>query len=1030
MIKKLLFFLLALLIFLSLSGFKDQDNSITVMSQSELQRLDPRLHDLFKNKTAAQLRSASAETNSFLAQSTSITVNDNGAVAYGVIIRTDNPEALKNSGVPVNSVIPGFVTAHLAPLQMIDAVRLAETLYITIGSVCYPKNDVAAGEIGADLLHNSYLNNTEFKGSGVLVCIVDTGIDWEHPDFRDPSDPTRSRILYIWDQTLTKTGGEVTPQDRDGVNFAGLNYGVEYSQTDIENEIDGSPTGLVRETDTNGHGTHVAGSAAGNGAAYSTKSFAGMAPQADIIVVKAGNGSFPATNTINALTWAQKMSETLNKPVVVNMSLGGHSSAHDGTGAKEIAVDNFTGAGRVAVISSGNEGSDLIHFSGTVPGSGNANVTITIPSYTPNADANNDYFGVDIWYDDFTNASLTIDSPNLAPFTANSGQSGTYGTTTDGSIYYYNDADGGYTNGDRRNYIYVSDVTAADEPASGTWTLTLTNNTASAVDYHGWLFTHSMTVNITGANSNYTVGDPGTASGAITVGAHTSRWRWSNSTASGYNYTGTETSDDLAGFSSIGPRRDDVQKPDISAPGMGIFSSLSQDCTPSASRVAPGNQHHFNQGTSMSCPIVTGAVALLLEANPYLTASEAKSLITSTAATDSYTGGSLPDYGWGYGKLDIFKAAAKLQDSGTTLDREILAYDGWSSSNAISIGANVKIAVKFTPAISGNVTGVFIHPYIGCTITSPLYVEVWSDNGGLPNANLGSTVAFSQNEILPYSWNFIDLTATGVDVTAATNYHVVAYYTSGTDFFIFYDDGSVDNRSSVETGGGWFTWDGGDFRIRPVVTSDENVLLAAKVFLQGPYNTVSDEMTTALNGSDIPTTSPYSQDARTVSSVPANVTDWVLVQLRSTIDGAAVVSHSAFLNKDGRIVADNGTSGDVPLDVDAGNYYIVVQHRNHVAVMSDETHALSTGSATQYDFTTGLDKYRANEAALLETGVYGMFSGDSDASGTVDATDRVNTWNNRNATGYQNSDCDLSGTVDANDRTATWNNRNTSTNIQ
>jgi len=539
-----------------------------------------------------------------------------------------------------------------------------------------------------------------------------------------------------------------------------------------------------------------------------------------------------------------------------------------------------------------------------------------------------------------------------------------------------------------------------------------------------------MPVNITGANSNYTVGDPGTASDAITVGAYTSRWRWSNSAVSGYSYTGTETSDDLAGFSSIGPRRDDVQKPDITAPGKGIFSSLSQDYTAVAEKVAPGSQHHLNQGTSMSCPVVAGAVALLLEANPYLTAGEAKSLITSTAATDTYTGGSLPDYGWGYGKLDIFKAAAKLQDSGTTLDREILAYDGWSSTNVISVGVNVKMAVKFTPAISGNVTGVFIHPHVGYTMTGPLYIEVWSDNGGLPNAKLGSTVTFSQTEILPYSWNFIDLTATGVNVTAAANYHLVAYFTSGSNLYIFYDDGSVDNRSSVNTGGSWFAWDGGDFRIRPVVASDENVLLATKVFLQGPYNTVSNEMTTTLNSSYIPATSPYSQDARTVSSVPANVTDWVLVQLRSTIDGAAVVSHSAFLNKDGRIVADNGTTGNIPLDVNEGNYYIVVQHRNHVAVMSDETHALSTGTATQYDFTTGLDKYRGNDAPLLETGVYGMYSGDSDASGTVDAADRANIWNDRNVTGYEDSDGDLSGTVDANDRTATWNNRNTSTNIQ
>ncbi len=1032
MIKKLLYVLIALFAFLLFSGFTNNDNSITLLTQEQLGRIDGRLHTLFKNQSSASLRTQAMTKDSFLATQTSVIERKDGSIAYGVIIRTDDPDALINAGVPVNSVITGYVTAHLSPQQMISTLELSQVIKISLGSVCYPKNDLAVGSIGADLLNNSYLNNTEYKGSGVLVCIIDTGIDWEHLDFRDPVDNTKSRILYIWDQTLTATGGEGTPADRDPANFGTLDTGVEYTQADIEDEIDGSPAGFVREADINGHGTHVAGSAAGNGVAYSNKSFAGVAPEADIIVVKAGNGSFPSSNTINALTYAQKMSETLGKPIVVNMSLGGHASAHDGTGPKEVAVDDFTGAGRVAVISAGNEGSDLIHFSGTVLGSGNTSVTISIPDYTSNINSgtDNDVFGVDIWYDDFTDVTMTIDSPNLAPFDVIHGDDDTHGVETDGTIYYYNNSDGTYTNGDRRNYLYVYDDTEANVPAWGTWTLTLTNNTGSAVDFHGWLFTNSMPVNITGANSNYTVGDPGTASSAITVGAYTSRWRWSDYLGNGYSYGAGETSDDMASFSSIGPRRDDVQKPDIVAPGMGIFSSLSQDCTPSASRIAPGEQHHMIQGTSMSCPITTGAVALLLEANPNLTAAEVKSLITSTAMTDTYTGGSLPDYEWGYGKLDIFKAAAKLQDSGTTLDREILAYDTWSGDASQNIFVNEKIATRFTPSLSGKVTGFFFHPSSTVTITGPLYAEIWSDNGGLPNAKLGSTVTINQNAFLPYSWNFVDLTSTGVSVANGTDYHIVLYFTSGTEIYIRYDGGSIDNRSSWDTGGGWAAFSSGDFRMRPVITTDENALLAAKVFLQGPYDTVNDEMTTSLNASDIPTTSPYSEDARTVSSIPTDITDWVLVQLRSTIDGSAVVSHSAFLHKDGRIVADNGTSGDIPLAVDAGSYYIVVKHRNHIAVMSDETHGLATSSSTLYDFTTGTDKYRDAAGKELETGVYGMYSGDTDASGTVDASDRAATWNDRNNTGYQDSDCDLSGTVDASDRATTWNNRNVTTHIQ
>ena len=210
--------------------------------------------------------------------------------------------------------------------------------------------------------------------------------------------------------------------------------------------------------------------------------------------------------------------------------------------------------------------------------------------------------------------------------------------------------------------------------------------------------------------------------------------------------------------------------------------------------------------------------------------------------------------------------------------------------------------------------------------------------------------------------------------------------------------------------------------------------VSVKVFLEGPYDASNDVMTIALKTAGvIPTTSPYTQDARTVSSIPADIVDWVLVQIRSTAGGSIVASKSALLHKSGQIVGDDGTTSYIELEADAGDYFIVVKHRNHISVMSDQVHTLSTSSSTLYDFTvdesTAYDKYFGGDAALLEAGVYGMYSGDADGLGSVDANDRVLAWNNRNNTGYENSDCNLSGTVDASDRVITWNNRNITTNI-
>ena len=139
------------------------------------------------------------------------------------------------------------------------------------------------------------------------------------------------------------------------------------------------------------------------------------------------------------------------------------------------------------------------------------------------------------------------------------------------------------------------------------------------------------------------------------------------------------------------------------------------------------------------------------------------------------------------------------------------------------------------------------------------------------------------------------------------------------------------------------------------------VLVQVKIFLEGPYNSTNDEMTTTL-GSDIPLTSPYSEDPRTVTSIPADVTDWILVQLRTTDTGSAIASKSAFLKKDGKIIADDGTD-HIEMDAQADDYYIVIKHRNHLAVMSANKVTLSRNTSSLYDFTSGSGQFYGTDGA-------------------------------------------------------------------
>ncbi len=210
-----------------------------------------------------------------------------------------------------------------------------------------------------------------------------------------------------------------------------------------------------------------------------------------------------------------------------------------------------------------------------------------------------------------------------------------------------------------------------------------------------------------------------------------------------------------------------------------------------------------------------------------------------------------------------------------------------------------------------------------------------------------------------------------------------------------------------------------------------NVLVEVKVFLEGPYNQSTGQMRTDLNtGGYIPKTSPYTEDPRTVESIPSDVVDWVLVQLRQIPDGQALTSRSAFLRKDGCIVADDGTTPKIRMKAVDRNYYIVIDHRNHLAVMSANFVTLNGSSSVCYDFTTSDSQfYKDWGISQIDSNVWGMITGDTDNSGSVGASDRNRTWNDRTKIGYYDTDCDMSTTVGASDRNITWNKRTKITHV-
>ncbi len=779
------------------------------LSPSERGKLDGEFQLLLDR--AAQARAGGGEGGIRLPSLSAARISSGGDVRYSTIVHTDDPAALRRAGILPNSASDGFVTARVTHGQLRALAQTVAVSRVEASTQLQPHNDEAAREVGARPLNEGAVNDTNYKGQGVITCIIDTGIDYDHGDFYKADGTTR--ILSIWDQPDTDDStGTGHPSD--------FTYGAEYTESEIN-------SGEVSEEDVHGHGTHVTGTAASSGnelvldGTQSMQEHRGMAPKSDVVMVKT---TFGVADIIDAMSYCDQVGTDEGKPVVINMSLGGHYAPHDGTSTLARAVDNVTGAGRIAVAAAGNEGNQPIHTSSPV-GSGNTSTEPwTVETYTPDSGTSNDYFVTTFWIDGANDLQIVVTPPNGAySDTLNATGTGTvtsFRDSTEGAVYIESGI--GDPNGDRYFDVQVYDETEGQEPAEGTWNISITNNGSSSTTYHGWTADFDdMPGDLDNGNGQYSVGYPGTAAGALTVGSYVHRWRWSTHDGSSDSYSDSfDGRDDISSFSSRGPLRDGTQKPDIAAPGQGVISALSLDMSYS-SRIMPGGKHRLLQGTSMSTPAVAGAVALLLQEDATLTPSEVRTLLTDNARVDDFVGAT-PNTTFGAGKLDVLRAMTDLL-SGSS-QREILSYeDPWTDVESHTVGGSgaEKIALQFTPNTDGVVTGALItlHTAPAYTLEGPLNVEVWSDEAGTPHKQIGETAQVDTSQLKSYSPTAVSLTSTDANVLAGSDYHLVLYPSNSAETidFAYETTGSASGRSRTHDGSSWSGLSA-DFVIRPEVS--------------------------------------------------------------------------------------------------------------------------------------------------------------------------------------------------------------------
>lgn len=517
------------------------------------------------------------------------------------------------------------------------------------------------------------------SGRGVLVALVDSGIDFRHGDFRRADGHTRIKSLWDQlDQSYQGSGGTIgsaPPMDQSGTPLGTL-----YTESQINAALDG--TGVVNSVDLVGHGTLAASAAAGNGRATGNGQpagvYVGTAPEASLLVVRIGGQNktdlnFPG-DVIAALQWIDQRATELAMPVVVNLSFGGHIGPHDGTTPEEMAIDAFVQKpGRAVVVAAGNEGDIDIHASGSALGSH------TLQVFQAGEDA---FLLVDCWMASGDVVDLGFTDPpgrGVADLNVTAGNcAGVVGPPNKITACV---GDPDPDNQEREVLFFVEPSTTLAPISAGRWNFDLRDE-GGVQNGHFDCWSALGQQFVADVDGGARVSHPGTARGAVTVGALTARDRWPSMKGQGKIDAMVGA---IAPFSSPGPTRDGRLKPDLVTGGYAILGAWSigdgtgsglAGVPPRSDLVASDGVHVASSGTSFSTPQVTGAVALLLERNPQLDAEELKTILISTARSDDFTG-TVPNDQWGHGKMDV---AAAVQAVATPTP--VVSFPGDSNCDA------------------------------------------------------------------------------------------------------------------------------------------------------------------------------------------------------------------------------------------------------------------------------------------------------------------------------------------------------------
>ncbi len=422
----------------------------------------------------------------------------------------------------------------------------------------------------ASCIHSLQTGTGALTGKGILMGIVDSGIDYFHQDFRN--EDGSSRILALWDQSIP------------GRPPRGYATGTEYTKEEIDEALalgENQGRRLVPSVDTSGHGTAVLGIAAGNGRASEGLN-RGVAYESDLLVVKMGiprENSFPrTTELIQGIDYLVRKALELNRPLAINLSFGNNYGSHRGDSLLENYIDTVAAMGRTVIVTgTGNNGSQPWHAGGILQQGKTEEIQLAVGVFEPT-------LNVQLWKDYEDEMEIYLESPSgerIGPLYERLGPQRHRLENTELLIYY--GKPGPYQ---LSQEIYIDFIPVGNYVDSGVWKILLSGKRVRSGQYFLWLPGGNVLNRGTGFYFPRAVGTltiPSTAEKIISVGAYDSRLNA------------------YADFSGRGSQYLPIQKPDLVAPGVSITAP------------SPGGSYTPVTGTSFAAPFVSGSAALLME---------------------------------------------------------------------------------------------------------------------------------------------------------------------------------------------------------------------------------------------------------------------------------------------------------------------------------------------------------------------------------------------------------------------------------